>query len=130
MKFVATPDGRRHSTYQLEDAASLLRVARQQLRTLDRLCNVRDDPVSPAAQLVAEDAEPFRPAAPDGSLSDHATLRAIAARDRRLLDHEASLRYVHDESRVVEVAARASFEASGHRLEDASVQADGVAART
>jgi hypothetical protein len=92
------------------------------LGALDRLRDVGYHPVTPAAQLVAEDPEASRTAAPDRAFGDDATLRAVAASDGSLLDHEASLRHAYDERRVIEVAGRAPFEAGHHAFEDPSVQ--------
>jgi hypothetical protein len=97
-------------------------IISQSERALDGFVDVRDDPAAPAAHLVAEDPKPSRPAASDRPFGDDASLGAVAARDRRHLDHEAALRHAHHERGVVEVAGRSPLEPRGHRLEDASVQ--------
>ncbi len=90
----------------------------------------QDDAITPAAQLVAEDPHPPRPAAADRAFDDDATVSTVAGSDRRLLDHEPALRHPYLERGVVEVAHGPPCEPCRHRLVDASVQPDGMAAGT
>jgi hypothetical protein len=112
-----------------EQSTCLLGVVAQASWTLDRLGDIRDDAIAPAAQLVAEVSEASRPAASDRAFGDDATLLAVAVGDWRLLDHEAALRHAHLKRRVVKLARRLPLERRCHRLLDASVQPNGVAAR-
>jgi hypothetical protein len=98
------------------------------LWTFDCFVDVRNDSSTPAAHLVAEDPDPSRPAASDGSFGNNATLGSVAVADRRLLDHEPARRRTHFECSVVEVAGRPPFEPSRYSLEDAPVQPHRVAA--
>src|SRR5207237_7635871 len=79
--------------------------------------------------VIAEDSEPPRPTAAHRSFGDNAAVSRVAGAYRRLLDYEPSLRYPHLERRVVEVAHVAPPEPRRHRLVEASVQPNGVAAR-
>jgi hypothetical protein len=63
------------------------------------------------------------------ALGDDAPLLAAPVVDRRLLDHERSLRDFDLQRGVVEVARRPPLEPRCNRLEDASVQPHRVAAR-
>ncbi|HEX2346030.1 MAG TPA: hypothetical protein VHI12_05560 [Gaiellaceae bacterium] len=99
------------------------------LRALDRFIDIRDGSATPATHLIAEDPEASRPAASDRTFGNHATLLNVVVADGRLLDHEASLRHLHDERGVVEIARRPPLKPRCDRLEDASVQPHQVAAR-
>src|SRR5688572_24534624 len=102
-ELVAAPDGRRHLWHELEQATRTLAIGAQTARALDRLCEVRDASVAPAAYLVAEEAEASGRASRDRALGDDSPLQALAPR-RRLLDHEPSLGRVHLQRRMEEVA--------------------------
>jgi hypothetical protein len=128
-ELVPTPHGRRNVRSQVEDPSGYIWIIRQSLRTFDRFIGIRDDSATPATHLVAEDPEASRPAASDGTLGDDAALSAVVVADGRLLDHEASLRHLHDERGVVEIARRPSLKPRCDRLEDASVQPHRMAAR-
>jgi hypothetical protein len=98
-------------------------------RALDRLGNVGDQPLAPAADLVAEQSErPEQPGA-DRSLRDDAATRG-AAGNRRHLDHEASVRETDLERRVIEVTAAPPLQPGRDRLEHAPIQPNRVSART
>jgi hypothetical protein len=84
-------------------------------------------PSRQAADLVAEEPEAHQRACAYGTLGDDAALRSLAPR-RRLLDHEAALRQVHLQGRVVEIAAIAALESCREPFEDLPVQANGMAA--
>jgi hypothetical protein len=87
-EFVATPYGRRHVGYQVQQALRLTWIVAQSLRTCDRLGDVGDDAVPPAAYLVPEDPEAPCQAAPDRAFCNNATLDSIVVTNWRLLDHE------------------------------------------
>jgi hypothetical protein len=127
VEFVAAPNGRRHLRHKFEQPPCAFGIVAQALRALDRLGNIRNDAVAPAAHLVAEEAEAAGYAYADRASGDDAALAAFAP-CRRLLDHESSLGHVYFERRVVEVGAVAVLQARRERLEDEAVQADGVAA--
>jgi hypothetical protein len=114
---------------QVERSLRYIWIIREPLRTFDSFVDVRDDSATPAPHFVAEDPKTSRPAASDRTLGYNATLPAVAVGDRRLLDHEASLRHAHLKRRVVEGVRHAPLEPRRHRLEDAPVQPHRLAAR-
>ena len=69
-EFVASPDGRRHLRHELEDPAGAIRVVAQAERTRDRLGDIGDDAVAPAADLVAKEPEAPRRARADRTSCD------------------------------------------------------------
>ena len=78
-------------------------------RAVDGLPDVRDDPASPAAQLVAEDLQTAEPGTADRPLRDDAAVWTVALADRRRLDGVAQLRgveYAELEASVERNAAR------------------------
>ena len=81
----------------------LAHVVAQPQRTLDRLGNVWDDAVAPAADLVTEDSETACPSRSDLSLRDDAAGRCGVSTTGRLLDDEPSVRYANLERRVIKV---------------------------
>ena len=84
---------------------------------------------APEPDLVAEDPESARPASADGAFGDDTALLSAPVVDRRLLDHERSLREFDLKRGVVEVARRPPLQPRGQRLVDASVEPDEVPAR-
>ena len=76
-------------------------AAGQMPGTVHRLGDVRDVPVPPQTDLVAEDPISGGPATPDGACGDDAPLVATQVRDRRLLDDEGRLRELDLERGVV-----------------------------
>jgi hypothetical protein len=106
-----------HRGHQFEQPPCAFGIVAQALRALDRLGNIRNDAVAPAAHLVAEEAQAAGCACADRASGDDAALAAFAP-CRRLLDHESSLGHVYFERRVVEVGAVAVLQARRDRLED------------
>ena len=109
MEFVAAPDRRRHLGHKLEQPPSTVGVVAQPTRAFDSLGDVRDNPVTPAPNLVAEQPKATRRSCPDWTHGDDAALAALAP-GGRLLDDETSLWEAYLECRVVEVAAVAVLE--------------------
>ena len=60
-QLVAAPDRRRHLRHELEQPTRAIGIVAQPARALDRLLDVRNDPVPPAPDLVAEEAEGVGP---------------------------------------------------------------------
>ena len=83
-------------------------IVAQSLRAFHRLGDVWDDAVTPAADLVAKNPKAASPARSDRAFCDDAALRAVGITNRRLLDHESSLRYMHHKPGVIQVGNRAS----------------------
>jgi hypothetical protein len=106
-----------------------VRILAEAVRALDRLGDVGNVAVAPAAHLVPEESEAACRACPDRTLGDDAALGAVAGSDRCLLDYETSLRHAHLKCGVVEVAAVSPLEPRHNCLEDAPVQPDRVATR-
>jgi hypothetical protein len=124
--FVAAPHGRGHEGHQVKQPPRRTWIVRQPAWTLHRLAYVWNNAVPPTAHFVAEDPEAPCPAASDRTLGNHPALHAVAVRDRRLLDHEPPLRHPHHKRRVVEVARRPPPQPRRQRLEDSSIQPDGI----
>src|ERR1019366_9251034 len=93
-------------------------------RTVGGFTEIRDDPVAPTPDFVAEDAQARRPAATDGTLGDHAPLVAASVRDGGLLDHEPTFRHVHFKGGVVEIVPAAAVDRRVTCLVDAPVKPD------
>src|SRR3954471_18679456 len=83
-------------------------------------------PAGPEADLVAEDAEPARPAGADRALGHDAALGTTPVVHRGLLDHELPCGCLDLERGVVEVARPASLQPSYDRLIGAAVEPDEV----
>jgi hypothetical protein len=129
VQLVASPNRLRRFGHQVEQRAGLRDFAREVARTVDRLGDVRDEAISPTAELIAEDLEPTGRSAADGALADNSSVGAVASSDRRRLDGESSLRDTHFERRVIEVASGAVLESGHHGLVDAAVHPHEVTAR-
>ena len=97
------------------------------LRAVDRLRNVGDDAVTPAPDLVAERSQPARHACPHCAFGDDAAVGALTP-CRCLLDHEPSLRRVHLERGVVEIATIPVRKSRGEPLEDPPVETNRMTA--
>lgn len=97
--------------------------------TVDGLGDVRYVATAPEPDLVAEDAKSARPASADGAFGDDTALLSAPVVDRRLLNHERSLREFDLKRGVVEVARWPPLQPRGQRLVDASVEPDEVPAR-
>ncbi len=120
------PDGRRHLWHELEQPPGAIDILAEEARALDGRGEVRDGAVTPPADLVAEEPQPSGCASPDRTLGDDS---AFGGGDpgRCLLDHEASLRDVDLQRRVVEVKAVSVVEHCRDHLEDLAVQSHGMA---
>jgi hypothetical protein len=94
------------------------------------LVDVGGVPVAPAADLVAKDAKPGRPADFDRTFGDNAALLAVGVTDRRLLDHKPRPPETDFERRVVQVAHRSPGSACRDRFEHATVEPDGMSTGT
>ena len=113
---------------QLQYALRAILIVGQPPRAFNCLADVRDGPVAPSTDLVAKEPKPTCPAAADRTFGNDAALIAALVADRRLLDHEASVLDPNLERRVVEIARRPPPQPRGHRLVDATVEPNEVAA--
>jgi hypothetical protein len=129
VQLVAAPDGDGDDGDEVEYVARDAGIARQAGRPAHRRAEIRDEPVPPAAHLVAKQAQPTRVPTADGARGDDTAALLVAVRRRRELDRVTLVAHVHDEHRVVEVAARPPLPGGLERLEDATVQAHAVSAR-
>ena len=128
-KLVSAPDRAGQAANQVEQATRQQWVVAEVLRTGDRLVGVGNDPVSPAAHLVAKHTEARHPAAEDWAFNGHAARRAVGVRDRPgVLDDEASLRHAHYERGVVEAQRPPALQERVDGLVDAPVQPNQPAA--
>jgi hypothetical protein len=128
-ELITTPDGRRDARNLVEHAPSALLLAGEPPRAVDGLGDVRDVAAAPEPDLVAEDPKAPRPASADGALGDDAALLAAPVVNRRLLDHERSLRNFDLKRGVVEVARWPPLQPRRKRLVEATVEPDEVPAR-
>jgi hypothetical protein len=129
-QLVAAPHVRRHRRHGLEQASGNQDVLGQPVRAVYGLCHVGDRASTPAANLVAEEAEAAQHSAAHRPLRNDASRRRVTGRDRRHLDHVPPFRHVDLEPGVVEVERAAPL---NHRLEpfvDTPVDPHGVTART
>ncbi len=94
--------GTRSSSRRATPASS-----REPPRAVDRLVDVGDDAVAPAAHLVAEQPQPTRPAAADRALGDDARARRRGRRGSAPSRSRTPLVHPHHECGVVEIEARA-----------------------
>ena len=115
--------------HDLEHSPHGLFVRTQSPRAVNGLGDIRDVAATPDANFVAEDAKAARPPAANGALGDDPALAATPVVDRRLLDYVSALRQLQLQRGVVEIARRSSLQSCRHRLVDAAVQPDEVAAR-
>src|SRR5437764_14929639 len=90
-QLIASPHWRWYVGRERKQSTCSLRVVAQVLGTVDRLGDVRDDAVAPAAYLVAEDSEPPCPMAADRSFGDNAAVSRVAGTYRRLLAYVTPL---------------------------------------
>src|SRR6266511_3921032 len=130
-ELISAPDRAGQAANQVEQAMRQQWVVAQKLRTGDRLVGVGNDPVPPAAHLVAKHPEARHPAAEDWAFNGHAARRTVGIRDRPgVLDDKASLRHAHDERGVVEVQRPPPLQERVDGLVDAPVQPNQPATRT
>ena len=101
-------------------------IVAQSLRAFHRLGDVWDDAVTPAADLVAKNPKASSPARSNRAFGDDASLRTVGITNRSLLDHESSLRYVHHEPGVIQVASRPSPQSCCYRFVDAPIEPHGM----
>jgi hypothetical protein len=128
-KLVPTPDRAGQAADQVQQPTRGGGVVAQQLRAGHGLAGVGDDPVGPAAHLIAEHAKPGQPPAGHRALDGHASRPAVGVRDRpAVLNDEASLRQMDDERGVVEIERLPPLQARVDGLVDAPVQPDKPAA--
>ena len=126
VELVASPDGCGHPRHEMEQSPRRILVLRQPLGALDSFANVWDDPITPAPDLVAEDAQAARPAAPDRTSGDGPSLLPIGVWHGTTLDREAALRHVDLERRVVEIEAPPAFQQRHGSLENLAIEPHGV----
>lgn len=91
---IATPHELGYFRHQLQQASRRFRFVAYALWTLDRLDNIGDDAIAPAAHFVAEEAEATRCAYADRTLGHDTSLAAHAPR-WRLLNHVPPLGHGH-----------------------------------
>jgi len=103
--------------------------ATEPARAVDRLADVRDDPVTPAAHFISEDSESSGPSSSDRALSYDTTGGAPRIRDSRLLNDETPLGQSYLERGVVEIARRPSLSERFDRLENPPIHLDRTVAR-
>ena len=117
IELVASPHRSRDGWDEVED----LRDERRGVGDVDGTGNgvgeVRDDPVAPPSNLVAEDAEPSCEGDAHRALPDHTSVPGLAAsRDWGHLDHGGALADAGDEGRVIEVPAWPPLHQRSERL--------------
>ena len=101
-------------------------VLSQPSGALDRLAEIGDDSVPPAADLVAEDAEATRPAGTDGAAAGDSSSLRVGIGHRSALDRVPALGHAHLERRVIEVERAPVLEERHDGLEDLAVEAHRV----
>jgi hypothetical protein len=116
----------RHLRGDLQQLSSPRQVRGESLRTVHGFTGIGDHAITPAAQLVAEYAQPARPAGPHRPFSHDAAGSPIGIQDRRLLHHEPALRHPHLKRRVIQVADGTPGQPSSQPLVKPSVPTDGV----
>lgn len=121
-KLVPTPDRSRDVRDLHEYTSRTLFVVAQPPGTVHRVGDIGKLSTVPTTDFVAENPEPTRPATADGAFGDDAPLLAVEVWDRRLLDDERSLWYVHLERGVVEVAGWTALDRCHQRLVDATAE--------
>jgi len=127
-ELVAAPDRDRNARGEVEHPPCGLRIVCEPAWAVDRFGDVRDHPVAPAVQLVAEEPEPAGPARPDRPLHHDPARRTVVVEDRSLFDHEPALRHVDLERGVVQVARSAPLQSCNDGFVDAPVEPHAVAA--
>jgi hypothetical protein len=80
VQLVTTPDRRRHLRHELEQPPRAVGIGAEAARALDRLGEVGDHAIAPAAHLVTEEPEPACRACADRAFGDDAALGAVAGR--------------------------------------------------
>lgn len=120
--FVTPPDGCGYVGDELEQAPCAGRIGAETLRARDRLIDVGDHAVAPAADLVSEEREVAERPCANRTFSDDSTLLSLSPH-RCLLDHEPGFRHVHLKRGVIKVAGGPVFEQCCAPFEDLSVQA-------
>ena len=121
-QLVAAPHGRRYVRHQFEEPSRAVGIVAEPARALDGLGDVRDDPVPPAAHLIAEEPQASRDGRANRTLGDHTTSGGVVDWNRGHLDHEPALRHASLQRRVVEVAHTTTAECRRHGFEQAPVQ--------
>jgi hypothetical protein len=129
-QLVPTPNWRGEGGHQVKQSACTIWIIGEPSRTIDRLADVRDRPVAPATHLVAEDPKSPGPPRADRADGGDAATGFVAVWNRRLLDHEASLRHAHLERGVVEITRRSMLEPRHHCFENATVETHEMATRS
>ena len=128
-ELVAAPHRRRDRRHQVEHALRHRRFLTEPAGSLDGLAEVRDRSAAPAAELVAEQAQPPRDAGAHRAGGDHPAARLARVGRRRQLDREAIATEVDDQGRVIEVASRAALARRDEGLVDLAVEPDAMPAR-
>jgi hypothetical protein len=108
----------RHRRDEAEQSPGDARVAREAARPVDGLGQVRDRPAAPAADLVAEHAQPTQVTAPDRARAHDAATRFVRIRGGGDLDRVAVTIHLDDNRRVVQVAPRPTLPRGHDGLED------------
>ena len=129
MVFVSPPDKGWDGRHEIEDLRRSGGVIGQPHGTRDSESDVRDDAVSPSADLVPE-----QPEAPSKFRSDRTFHHDPASLpetigDGGLFDHEAAIRSGDHERRVIQVARTSSLHTCGDRLEQPSAESHDVLPR-
>ncbi|MGH2826177.1 MAG: hypothetical protein ACRDKF_04320 [Actinomycetota bacterium] len=106
-------------------------IVTEALRACDCFTDVRDDPLAPAPDLIAEGAEAAKVAASNWAFDGYPSGYSVRVRDGpRVLDHETPLRQSYLERRMVKVERSPAFEAGVDGLVYATVEADEVSTRS
>jgi len=103
----------------------VLLVVSDALRTRYGLVDIRNGTVAPAPHLVSEQPKTPGPPSPHRAFRDDA-VATVSSLGWPLLNHEAPLRQVHDQRRVVEVTALAPVAQRDDCLEEPAVEPDRV----
>jgi len=80
-------------------------IAAEPSGSVNGVAKIGNRPATPAANLIAENAQPAGVAAPDGAGGDNAAVRAVSVRRRGDLDRVAIAVELDDERRVIKVAS-------------------------
>ena len=118
-----------HGRYQVEEPAGHPGVAGKPAGGADRLGEIRNRAATPAADLIAKQAQPADVAAADGARGHHPSTRLITVRRRRDFDRVAIAVQADDERRVIEVASWPMSARGLNGLEDPAVEANAVTTR-
>jgi len=129
LQLVASPHGRGDSRDEVEQPAGDQRIAGEPARPANRRAEIRNRPATPAADLVAKQAQPAHVAAPDSARANHASTCLVGVGRRRDFDRVVLAVALDDERCVVELGSPPMLASGFDGLEDPAIEADGVTSR-